>query len=154
MLHYLYHLQLNSNEVWDKLGYKMSGYQTSGRVASHQLANEAAIAAVMESVRKYVFADKLMAPIKQRLEKWAEIKDQEESEREWAKIQADARIMAEQYNPEGRGLKKLRGNYSNEQIGAMRFSEVVNTYEGQKSLYDMLKSVNDPDIPYSDIFMV
>lgn len=141
---------MSQRQIWEKFGYTVEDSVNSAR-PTKEFTKSAAIAAVMEASSHYVYADKLMQPIQRRLEEWTKIKDVKAAEEEWSKILADAKILAEQYNPKGKNLVSLQ-SYTSEQIGNMPFSQAFNTYEGQLALYDKLKSVEDPDHPLFGYF--
>ena len=142
--------EMNQRQIWERFGYTVEDSVNSAR-PTKEFTKSAAIAAVMEASSHYVYADKLMQPIQRRLEEWTKIKDVKAAEEEWSKILADAKILAEQYNPKNKNLPSLQ-NYTSEQIGDMPFSQAFNTYEGQLALYDKLKSVEDPDHPLFGYF--
>lgn len=141
---------MNQRQIWERFGYTVEDSVNSAR-PTKEFTKSAAIAAVMEASSHYVYADKLMQPIQRRLEEWTKIKDVKAAEEEWSKILADAKILAEQYNPKNKNLPSLQ-NYTSEQIGDMPFSQAFNTYEGQLALYVKLKSVEDPDHPLFGYF--
>ena len=108
--------------------------------------NDVALAAVALAGANSQYAQKAAAPIQERLKAWATIQDKEKSNEEWNRIVADAKVVAERYNPNGKNLTDLRGK-SSSYIGNLRTSTAANTLQYQQGIYQSLLEINDPNNP-------
>jgi len=109
-------------------------------------SNDVALAAVALAGANSQYAQKAAKPIQERLKAWASIQDKEKSNEEWDKIVADAKAVAERYNPSGKNLTDLRGK-SSSYIGNLRTSAAANTLQYQQGIYQGLSELTNPDNP-------
>ena len=108
--------------------------------------NDVALAAVALAGANSQYAQKAAKPIQERLKAWASIQNKEKSNEEWDKIVADAKAVAERYNPSGKNLTDLRGK-SSSYIGNLRTSAAANTLQYQQGIYQGLSELTNPDNP-------
>ena len=129
-----------------RMGEKELNSKFWGLIDTPYYRNNVALAAVALSGANSSFAKMASAPILARLKRWSTIQDREQSNAEWDRIMADARVVAERYNPTGKGYTDLSGK-SYEYIGGLRTSQVANTLQYQQGIYQSLLEISDPNNP-------